>query len=58
MRLWARSGFDPKVVDQKPLDAAVNALSGIWKPRRTSCNQSSVKTQSKWPQSYAYRPLS
>jgi hypothetical protein len=33
---WTNSPerFDPNVVDRKALEAAVNALSGIWKPRR------------------------
>nr|WP_271627576.1 plasmid pRiA4b ORF-3 family protein [Bradyrhizobium sp. CCBAU 11445] len=39
MRLWGPEQFDPDVVDRKALEAAVNALSGIWKPRRTSCDQ-------------------
>ncbi|MGY3644802.1 hypothetical protein ACVWW2_000093 [Bradyrhizobium sp. LM4.3] len=34
MRLWGPKQFDPDVVDRKALEAAVNALSGIWKPRR------------------------
>lgn len=34
MRLWGPERFDPNVVDRKALEAAVNALSGIWKPRR------------------------
>ncbi|MDH2357847.1 plasmid pRiA4b ORF-3 family protein [Bradyrhizobium sp. SSUT112] len=34
MRLWGPEQFDPNVVDLKALEAAVNALSGIWKPRR------------------------
>ncbi|SCB56100.1 pRiA4b ORF-3-like protein, partial [Bradyrhizobium shewense] len=34
MRLWGPEQFDPNVVDRKALEAAVNALSDIWKPRR------------------------
>ncbi|WP_235940633.1 plasmid pRiA4b ORF-3 family protein, partial [Bradyrhizobium hipponense] len=34
MRRWGPEQFDPDVVDRKTLEAAVNALSGIWKPRR------------------------
>ena len=34
MRLWGPEQFDPNVVDRKALEAAVNALSGTWKPRR------------------------
>jgi hypothetical protein len=34
MHLWGPEQFDPNVVDRKALEAAVNALSGIWKPRR------------------------
>ena len=34
MRLWGPEQFDPNVVDRKAREAAVNALSGIWKPRR------------------------
>ncbi|MET3996616.1 hypothetical protein ABID65_008293, partial [Bradyrhizobium sp. S3.9.2] len=34
MRLWGPEQFDPNVVDRKALEAAVNALSEIWKPRR------------------------
>nr|WP_283811409.1 plasmid pRiA4b ORF-3 family protein [Bradyrhizobium zhanjiangense] len=34
MRLWGPERFDPNVVDRKTLEAAVNALSEIWKPRR------------------------
>jgi hypothetical protein len=34
MRLWRPERFDSNVVDRKALEAAVNALSGIWKPRR------------------------
>ena len=34
MRLWGSEHFDPNVVDRKALEAAVNALSDTWKPRR------------------------
>ena len=34
MRLWGPEQFDPNVVDRKAIEAAVNALSDIWKPRR------------------------
>ncbi len=34
MRRWGPEGFDPTVIDRKALEAAVNALSEIWKPRR------------------------
>jgi hypothetical protein len=34
MRLWGPERFDPNVVDRKALEAAVNALSDQWKPRR------------------------
>ncbi|MHC2275448.1 hypothetical protein ACVME8_002059 [Bradyrhizobium diazoefficiens] len=34
MRLWGPERFDPNVVDRKALEAAVNALSDTWKPRR------------------------
>ena len=34
MRLWGPERFDPTVVDRTALEAAVNALSGNWKPRR------------------------
>jgi hypothetical protein len=34
MRLWGPERFDPKVVDREALEAAVNALSENWKPRR------------------------
>ncbi|MGY3362901.1 MULTISPECIES: plasmid pRiA4b ORF-3 family protein [unclassified Bradyrhizobium] len=34
MRLWGPEHFDPNVIDSKALEAAVNALSEIWKPRR------------------------
>ncbi|KRQ93605.1 hypothetical protein CP49_26220 [Bradyrhizobium valentinum] len=34
MRLWGPEQFDPDVVDRKALEAAINELSGIWKPRR------------------------
>ena len=34
MRLWGPDRFDPAVIDRKALEAAVNALSEIWKPRR------------------------
>ncbi|WFU14876.1 plasmid pRiA4b ORF-3 family protein [Bradyrhizobium sp. CB3481] len=34
MRLCGPEHFDPKVIDSKALEAAVNALSEIWKPRR------------------------
>jgi hypothetical protein len=34
MRFWGPERFDPKVVDRKALEAAVNDLSEIWKPRR------------------------
>jgi hypothetical protein len=34
MRLWGPDGFDPAVIDRKALEAAVNALSEIWKPPR------------------------
>jgi Plasmid pRiA4b ORF-3-like protein len=34
MRLWGRERFDPNVVDRAALEAAVNALSENWKPRR------------------------
>ncbi|MCP3420133.1 plasmid pRiA4b ORF-3 family protein [Bradyrhizobium brasilense] len=44
MHLWGPEKFDPNVVDRKALEAAVNALSGIWKPRRH-------KLRSKWPSS-------
>lgn len=33
MRLWGPERFDPNVIDRKAIEAAVNALSGIWKPR-------------------------
>ncbi|MCK1540271.1 plasmid pRiA4b ORF-3 family protein [Bradyrhizobium sp. 171] len=33
MRLWDPEQFDPNVIDRKAIEAAVNALSGIWKPR-------------------------
>ena len=56
MRLWGPERFDPNVVDRKALEAAVNALSEKWKPRRrTSAVKIDVKRQSKGPQSYAYR---
>ncbi|MGY2803844.1 hypothetical protein ACVIHF_000574 [Bradyrhizobium sp. USDA 4506] len=44
MRLWGPEQFDPNVVDRKALEAAVNALSDIWKPRRRT-------TRSKWTSS-------
>ncbi|WP_244481893.1 plasmid pRiA4b ORF-3 family protein [Bradyrhizobium pachyrhizi] len=34
MRLWGPPQFDPNVVNRKALEAAVNALSEKWKPRR------------------------
>jgi hypothetical protein len=34
MRLWGPDRFDPAVIDRKALEAAVNALSETWKPRR------------------------
>ena len=34
MRLWGPERFDPNVVDRAALEAAVNALSENWKPRR------------------------
>jgi hypothetical protein len=34
MRLWGPERFDPNVIDRKALEAAVNALSNTWKPRR------------------------
>lgn len=34
MCLWGPEQFDPNVIDRKALEAAVNALSGLWKPRR------------------------
>ncbi len=34
MRLWGPERFDPNVVDRKALEAAVNALSDTWIPRR------------------------
>ncbi|QDM15411.1 plasmid pRiA4b ORF-3 family protein [Tardiphaga sp. vice352] len=34
MRIWGPERFDPNVIDRETLKAAVNALSGIWKPRR------------------------
>ena len=34
MRLWGPERFDPNVVDRAELEAAVNALSEKWKPRR------------------------
>jgi hypothetical protein len=34
MRLWGPERFDPNVVDRAALEAAVNALSETWKPRR------------------------
>ncbi|MFN4933051.1 IS1096 element passenger TnpR family protein [Bradyrhizobium sp.] len=47
MRLWGPERFDPNVVDRKTLEAAVNALSGIWKPRvaphRSNRRQASIK---------------
>ncbi|MCK1484251.1 hypothetical protein IVB25_16355 [Bradyrhizobium sp. 193] len=33
MRLWRPEQFDPNVIDRKAIEAAVNALSGIWKQR-------------------------
>ena len=58
MRLWGPERFDPNVVDRKALEAAVNALSEKWKPRRrTKRIKIGVKRQSKGPQSYAYRRL-
>jgi hypothetical protein len=33
MSLWGPERFDPNVIDRKALEAAINALSGIWKPR-------------------------
>lgn len=36
MRIWGPKDFDPNVIDRKALDAAVNALSKKWKPRRTT----------------------
>ncbi|BAM86881.1 conserved hypothetical protein [Bradyrhizobium oligotrophicum S58] len=34
MRLWGPEPFDPNTIDRKALEAAVNALSESWKPRR------------------------
>ncbi|WP_253075195.1 plasmid pRiA4b ORF-3 family protein [Bradyrhizobium sp. 177] len=34
MRRWGPERFDPNVIDRKALEAAVNAMSDIWKPRR------------------------
>lgn len=34
MRRWGPERFDPNVVDRAELEAAVNALSEKWKPRR------------------------
>ncbi|MCK1450509.1 plasmid pRiA4b ORF-3 family protein, partial [Bradyrhizobium sp. 35] len=34
MRRWGPERFDPNVIDRKALEAAVNALSDTWKPRR------------------------
>jgi hypothetical protein len=34
MRLWGPERFDPTVVARKALEAAVDALSEIWKSRR------------------------
>lgn len=34
MRLWGPERFDPNVIDRKALEAAVDALSDTWKPRR------------------------
>ncbi|MET4754440.1 hypothetical protein ABIB08_008819, partial [Bradyrhizobium sp. RT11b] len=34
MRRWGPERFDPNVIDRKAIEAAVNALSEIWKPRR------------------------
>lgn len=31
---WGPEQFDPNVVDRAALEAAVNALSDAWKPRR------------------------
>lgn len=36
MRIWGPERFDPNVIDRRALDDAVNALSGKWKPRRTT----------------------
>lgn len=36
MRIWGPEQFDPNVIDRQALDAAVNALSEKWKPRRTT----------------------
>jgi pRiA4b ORF-3-like protein len=34
MCLWGPQRLDPNVVDRAALEAAVNALSETWKPRR------------------------
>jgi hypothetical protein len=34
MRRWGPDAFDPNLVDQKLLAAAVDALAEKWKPRR------------------------
>ncbi|MCK1665574.1 plasmid pRiA4b ORF-3 family protein [Bradyrhizobium sp. 153] len=34
MRLWGPEQFGPNIVDRKAIEAAVNALSDKWKPRR------------------------
>ena len=34
MRRWGPERFDPNVIDRKALEAALNALSDTWKPRR------------------------
>jgi hypothetical protein len=34
MRLWGPERFDPNVIDRQSLDAAVNAFSEKWMPRR------------------------
>ncbi|WP_283812948.1 MULTISPECIES: hypothetical protein [Bradyrhizobium] len=34
MRLWGPEQFDSNALDRKALEAAVNALSEIWKSRR------------------------
>ncbi|QOZ11810.1 plasmid pRiA4b ORF-3 family protein [Bradyrhizobium sp. CCBAU 51765] len=41
-RLWGPEQFDPSVVDRKALEAAVNALSEIWKPPRRTIRTSSA----------------
>ena len=39
MRLWGPEHFDPNVIDSKGLEAAVNALSKKWRPRRRVTRQ-------------------